>query len=155
MTFFTKNEEETIKLAEKIGLLLKKGDILAMKGDLASGKTTFTKGIAKALKIEDNITSPTFCLINEYEGEKENEKIKLYHFDVYRLSGEEEFLNLGSEEILYGEGICVIEWSEKVEGLLPKKSIVCEIKTIKDCEREIKIENWNNGKIDWEEKKEF
>ena len=103
------------KRLEKIGSLLKPGDILAMTGTLAAGKTTITKGIAKSLGVKDNITSPTFCLVSEYEGEK----MPLYHMDVYRLEGEEDFANLGVEDMLYGNGVCIIEWSEKVKKELP------------------------------------
>ena len=85
--------ENTIKIGEKIGLSLKKGDIIAYKGTLAAGKTTLTKGIAKALQVDEVITSPTFTLISEYYG-----KLPLYHFDVYRLDSVEDFLNSLSEE---------------------------------------------------------
>ena len=89
LTFTTHSADETIALGEKIGSLLKKGDVIAMQGTLAAGKTTITKGIAQALGINDTITSPTFCLISEYEGKK----LPLYHMDVYRLDSEEDFLN--------------------------------------------------------------
>ncbi len=145
MIFRTKTSLETISLGEKIGKLLKPGDVLAMTGTLAAGKTTITKGIAKALGIKEDITSPTFCLISEYEGTK----MPLYHMDVYRLDGEEDFLNLGVEEMLYGNGVCIIEWSEKVKKELPKKTIFIEITPFDNGERQIKIENWNNGNIDW------
>ena len=99
LTFTTSSAEETITLGEKIGRLLKKGDIIAMQGTLAAGKTTITKGIAKALGITDTITSPTFCLISEYQG-----TMPLYHMDVYRLDGTEDFINLGTDDMLYGDG---------------------------------------------------
>lgn len=145
MTFLTKSSEETIELGRKIGKLLKPGDIIAMSGTLAAGKTTITKGIAESLGVKDNITSPTFCLISEYEGEK----MPLYHMDVYRLDGEDDFLNLGVEEMLYGNGVCIIEWSEKVKKVLPKKTIYMNITPNPDSSRSINIENWNNEKIDF------
>lgn len=145
MTFLTKSSEETIELGRKIGKLLKPGDIIAMSGTLAAGKTTITKGIAESLGVKDNITSPTFCLISEYEGEK----MPLYHMDVYRLDGEDDFLNLGVEEMLYGNGVCIIEWSEKVKKVLPKKTIYMNITPNSDSSRSINIENWNNEKIDF------
>ncbi|MGN0728780.1 tRNA (adenosine(37)-N6)-threonylcarbamoyltransferase complex ATPase subunit type 1 TsaE [Treponema sp.] len=144
MLFHTHSSDETILLGEKIGALLKPGDILAMSGTLAAGKTTITKGIAKALGITDNITSPTFCLVSEYNGGR----LPLYHMDVYRLDGAEDFANLGVDDMLYGNGVCVIEWSEKVKTEIPKRAISVEIKPTEDGGREIKIENWNNGKID-------
>lgn len=145
MTFLTKSSEETIELGRKIGKLLKPGDIIAMSGTLAAGKTTITKGIAESLGVKDNITSPTFCLISEYEGEK----MPLYHMDVYRLDDEDDFLNLGVEEMLYGNGVCIIEWSEKVKKVLPKKTIYMNITPNSDSSRSINIENWNNEKIDF------
>ena len=144
MTFHTHTAEETIALGEKIGALLKPGDVIAMTGTLAAGKTTITKGIAKSLGISDTITSPTFCLISEYYGQK----MPLYHMDVYRLDGEEDFINLGTEEMLYGQGVCIIEWSEKVKNQLPKKTILLTITPVSETEREISLENWNNGDID-------
>ena len=142
-TFTARSEEETIALGVKIGSLLKAGDVIAMTGTLAAGKTTITKGIAKALGVEDTVTSPTFCLVSEYEGKR----FPLYHIDAYRLDGEEDFLNLGVEEMLYGGGVCVIEWSEKVKSCLPKQTIHMAFTPKEDGSREIKIENWNNGEI--------
>lgn len=142
ITFTTKTPEETIELGKKIGRLLKKGDIIAMQGTLAAGKTTITKGIAESLEIKDTITSPTFCLISEYEG-----KMPLYHMDVYRLDGAEDFAGLGTEDMLYGEGVSIIEWSEKIMSELPKKTIILKIEPKEDGSREISLENWNNGEI--------
>lgn len=129
--------ENTIKIGEKIGLSLKKGDIIAYKGTLAAGKTTLTKGIAKALQVDEVITSPTFTLISEYYG-----KLPLYHFDVYRLDSVEDFLNLGSEEMMYGDGVCAIEWSEKIESALPKDAIIINLEILTPETRKITINNW-------------
>lgn len=143
MTFQTHSADETIALGEKIGALLKPGDIIAMTGTLAAGKTTITKGIAKALGVKDTITSPTFCLISEYAGTK----MPLYHMDVYRLDSDEDFINLGVDDMLFGEGVCIIEWSEKVQRELPKTTIWMTITPAEDGTRTIVIENWNNGEI--------
>lgn len=129
--------ENTIKIGEIIGLSLKKGDIIAYKGTLAAGKTTLTKGIAKALQVDEVITSPTFTLISEYYG-----KLPLYHFDVYRLDSVEDFLNLGSEEMMYGDGVCAIEWSEKIESALPKDAIIINLEILTPETRKITINNW-------------
>ena len=137
LEFTTKTSEETIELGFKIGQKLKKGNIIAMQGTLAAGKTTITKGIAKALEITDTITSPTFCLISEYYG-----KMPLYHMDVYRLEGSEDFENLGTEDMLYGDGVCIIEWSEKIESALPKDAIIIEIEILTPETRKIIINNW-------------
>jgi tRNA threonylcarbamoyladenosine biosynthesis protein TsaE len=142
LEFTTKTSEETIELGFKIGKKLKKGNIIAMQGTLAAGKTTITKGIAKALEITDTITSPTFCLISEYYG-----KMPLYHMDVYRLEGSEDFENLGTEDMLYGDGVCIIEWSEKIMDSLPKETIIINIQPQDDGSRSIQISNWNNDPI--------
>lgn len=143
MTFHTASAEETIELGKKIGSLLKKGDIIAMQGTLAAGKTTITKGIAQSLGVKDEITSPTFCLISEYEG-----KMPLYHMDVYRLDGGEDFINLGVEDLMYGNGVSLIEWSEKVMDELPKKTIILKIEPVEGTtERNITLENWPYGEI--------
>ena len=142
LTFKTSSAEETIELGKKIGKLLKKGDIIAMQGTLAAGKTTITKGIAQALGITETITSPTFCLISEYEG-----TMPLYHMDVYRLDGTEDFINLGTDDMLYGDGVSIIEWSEKIMDELPKSTIVLKITPQDDGSRLIEIDNWQNGEI--------
>ena len=142
LEFTTKTSEETIELGFKIGQKLKKWNIIAMQCTLAAGKTTITKGIAKALEITDTITSPTFCLISEYYG-----KMPLYHMDVYRLEGSEDFENLGTEDMLYGDGVCIIEWSEKIMDSLPKETIIINIQPQDDGSRKIQISNWNNDPI--------
>lgn len=142
MTLITHSEEETIALGKKIGSKLQKGDVIALQGTLGAGKTTITKGIALALGIEDTITSPTFCLISEYEG-----KMPLYHMDVYRLEGGEDFINLGVDDMLYGRGICLIEWSEKIMEELPKKTIILRLEPKEDGSRTISLENWKYGEL--------
>lgn len=143
LNFQTNSAEETIELGKKIGSFLKGGEIFAMQGTLAAGKTTITKGIAQALNVKDEITSPTFCLISEYEG-----KIPLYHMDVYRLNGGEDFINLGAEDLIYGKGVSIIEWSEKIMEELPKSTIILKIEPIEGTtQRKIEIENWPYGEI--------
>ena len=137
LTFITHSPEETIALGEKIGSKLVKGDVIAMQGTLAAGKTTITKGIAKALGIDETITSPTFCLISEYYG-----KMPLYHMDVYRLEGGEDFVNLGTDDMIYGDGVSIIEWSEKIMNELPKRTIILKITSQDDGSRKIEIDNW-------------
>lgn len=137
ITLNTKTPEETILAGEKLGSYLKAGDVIAMEGTLAAGKTTITKGIAKALGITDTVTSPTFTLISEYYG-----TMPLYHMDVYRLDSAEDFLNLGVEDMIYGKGVCIIEWSEKIKGELPRKTITLSLTAQNDGSRIITINNW-------------
>ncbi len=110
-----------------------------MQGTLAAGKTTITKGIARALDIDDTVTSPTFCLISEYEG-----KMPLYHMDVYRLDSVEDFINLGTEDMLYGKGVTIIEWSEKIMSELPRETIILYLEAQDDGSRIITITNFDN-----------
>lgn len=142
MTFVTHSAEETIQLGKKIGSLLQPGAIIAMEGNLAVGKTTITKGIAESLGIEEAITSPTFTLISEYEG-----KMPLYHMDVYRLDSCEDFINLGVEDLMYGDGVSIIEWSERVREELPKFTITLRLEIRGDGGRDITLENWPYGEI--------
>ena len=142
ITLKTNTAEETIELGRKIGRLLTKGDVIAMQGTLAAGKTTITKGIAESLGVTDTITSPTFCLISEYSG-----KMPLYHMDVYRLDGGEDFINLGTDDMIYGDGLSIIEWSEKIMDELPKKTIILKLEPQEDGSRIITIENWPHGEI--------
>jgi tRNA threonylcarbamoyladenosine biosynthesis protein TsaE len=110
--------EETIALGQKLGALLQKGDCVCLTGDLGTGKTAFTGGIAKSLEIDDYITSPTFTIVNEYEG-----RLPLYHFDVYRISDASEMLETGYDEYISGDGIKVIEWAELISEILPDERI--------------------------------
>lgn len=142
MTFVTHSAEETIQLGKKIGSMLQPGAIIAMEGNLAVGKTTITKGIAESLGIEETITSPTFTLISEYEG-----KMPLYHMDVYRLDSCEDFINLGVEDLMYGDGVSIIEWSERVREELPKSTITLRLEIRGDGGRDITLENWPYGEI--------
>lgn len=128
---YLKNEQETGEVGYRLGQLLNKGDVVCLIGDLGAGKTTITKSIAKALEVEDYITSPTFTIVNEYDG-----KYPLYHFDVYRISSSEDMHEIGFEEYLYGDGICIIEWANLIEDTLPDEYINIEL-NYKDEGREM------------------
>jgi tRNA threonylcarbamoyladenosine biosynthesis protein TsaE len=94
------------------------GDIICLTGDLGTGKTHMTKGIAKALSIDEHITSPTFTIVNEYMG-----RLKLYHFDVYRVNDPDEIYAIGFDEYIFSDGVSVIEWSNYIEALIPDEHI--------------------------------
>lgn len=112
-TFLSKNELETKKFARILGSQLNLGDIIILSGDLGSGKTKFTEGILSHFGLENEISSPTFTIVNEY-----NSTVPIYHFDVYRLSDIDEFYAIGGEEY-FKNGICIIEWGEMLEPILP------------------------------------
>ena len=107
--------DETITLGRTIAATIRRGDVLALCGDLGAGKTHFVKGVAAGLGASASVTSPTFTLIHEYPGGR----LPLYHFDFYRLDDEDEALKIGLDEYLDGDGACVIEWADKFPALLP------------------------------------
>jgi len=128
----TKNEDETIELAQNIESEKFPNMVICLRGDLGSGKTIFTKGIADALGITETITSPTFNIIKEYEGE-----LPLYHMDVYRLDGNVE--GLGIEEYYKKGGVVVIEWADMIEDYLPEERLDINIKVVDEDVRVFKI----------------
>lgn len=114
MIYDSFSEEQTRKIGFELAKKAEKGDIYCLSGDLGTGKTAFTKGFAQGLEIQEDITSPTFTIINEYMG-----KLPLYHFDVYRISSLEEMDDTGYEDYFFGEGICIVEWAEMIKELIP------------------------------------
>lgn len=133
----SKSREETVKYGEKLGALLKKGDMIAFKGGLGAGKTAFSSGIALGLGLlKAEISSPTFSLVNEYVGDH----ITMYHFDMYRIQTEEGLESTGFFDYPFEDGVAVIEWSENIMEFLPKNTIYITINTLSENEREIIIE---------------
>ena len=114
-TTISASADETISLARTLAATLRRGDVLALCGELGAGKTHFVKGLAAGLGTPSSVTSPTFTLIHEYPGGR----LPLYHFDFYRLDDADEALRIGLDEYLFGDGVCVIEWAEKFPALLP------------------------------------
>lgn len=121
----SRTPEETRRTAAELIRTMPEITVVALKGELGSGKTCFVQGMAEALNIEIPVTSPTFTLINEYAGMR-----PLYHFDLYRISNPDELLSLGFEDYLASEGIVAIEWPEKAAGLLPPETIYVDLKTL-------------------------
>ncbi|WP_418484847.1 tRNA (adenosine(37)-N6)-threonylcarbamoyltransferase complex ATPase subunit type 1 TsaE [Eshraghiella crossota] len=129
MVFESTSSQMTFDFAKKIGENLKSGDVLCLDGDLGVGKTVFTKGVAAGLGIKDDVSSPTFTLIQEYYGGR----LPLYHFDVYRIDGPWDMDDLGYEEYFYGEGVCLVEWGSMIKELFPENTIYVRIE--KDLEK--------------------
>lgn len=115
-----RDETETKKFATDVAQTLKKGDVIALVGDLGTGKTTLSKYIAEALGITETITSPTFTIVQEYH----SGRLPLYHFDVYRVDDIEGMYRIGYEEYFYGEGVCIVEWADIVEEIIPEDAKV-------------------------------
>lgn len=146
----TYSSEETKEFGAKLGALLEAGDIVCLVGDLGTGKTALTNGIAAGLGIKGYITSPTFTIVNEYMG-----RIPLYHFDVYRITDSEEMFEIGFEEYINGNGAVVIEWADQIRDILPKDYLWVNVR--KDLEkgldtRVIKLEFVGNRYRELEEK---
>ena len=117
--FFLENEKFTEDIGQKLGERMFPGAVICLNGDLGAGKTTMTKSIAKAIGIEEDITSPTFNIVNEYT----DGNLLLYHFDVYRIASSEEMYEIGFEEYINSEGVCIIEWSNLIEDILPEERL--------------------------------
>lgn len=115
---YTSSPEETAAVGEKLAPLLRAGDVICLNGDLGAGKTRFAQGVARGLGVEGPVTSPTFTLINEYQG-----RLPLFHMDVYRLGDPLELEDLGYEEYFYGDGVTLLEWAERAGKLLPAERL--------------------------------
>ncbi len=137
MDLLSKSPEETFRIGKILAENLTAGDVVALTGELGAGKTCLTQGIASGLGVPENyvVTSPTFTLINEYPGSK----AILYHIDVYRLSGYRDLAEMGCEEYLYGRGVAVVEWAEKVLDALPDDALFVVITYLDENRRRIEI----------------
>ena len=132
MDYISKSVKQTLKIATNYAKTLKGGDVVLLEGEMGAGKTLFTQGLAKGLGICEQITSPTYAYMNDYDG-------KLYHYDCYRLSCGEDAEALGLTDYFYLDGICVIEWSENIASVLPKNCKVVKIEKIDQKSRKIII----------------
>ncbi len=137
-TFLTTSPEETEKIAEKIGAALTHGDVVTLTGELGAGKTLFSRGIAKGMGIMEEITSPTFSLLEIYEGEEG--EIELYHFDLYRIESDDELEELYFEDYWEGNGVSIIEWPLRAGDRLPARRTDITIEYINSTTRRITIE---------------
>ncbi len=134
MTVVSRSEAETQETGRLVASKAHPGMVVSLTGSLGAGKTVFAKGFARALGIEEAIVSPTFTLVQEYDG-----TMKLYHLDLYRLSGEDEFESMGGEDFLYSDGAALIEWSEKIESMLPEDTVRVVITINEDLSRSISV----------------
>ena len=135
MTYISKSPGDTIAFGEKVGKLLRKGDMIAYRGGLGAGKTTFTRGLAIGLGLADNVTSPTYAIVNEYRGDE----ISLYHFDMYRIEGGDELESTGFCDYPREESVFAVEWSENIDEELPADTIFIHIENIDENTRKITV----------------
>lgn len=133
----TNSANDTIEFGKSVARAVEKGAVISLVGDLGAGKTTFTKGVARGLGIMDNVTSPTFTILNEYVGEEK----RLYHFDFYRIEDESELVELGFEDYFpSADGLTIVEWVEKAPSVLPKQYYQITFEKIDDDKRRIVFE---------------
>ena len=136
LNFLSNSPEETFNLGKRIASSLCTGSVVALVGTLGSGKTCLAKGIARALGVTDNLTSPTYTIINEYELKN---SLSFYHIDAYRLKDEKEFEDIGGDEIINSGGICVIEWSCNIIKSIPQNAITVTLNITESESREITV----------------
>lgn len=137
----TRTPLETKRIAEKLAILLKPGDVVTLEGDLGAGKTTFTKGLANGLGVKQTVNSPTFTIVKEYEGE-----LPLYHMDVYRLENSEE--DIGFTEYFNGNGISVVEWAPFIVDFLPEERLNIKISYVDEQARILEFSS-TSAHFDW------
>ncbi|MBQ2920985.1 MAG: tRNA (adenosine(37)-N6)-threonylcarbamoyltransferase complex ATPase subunit type 1 TsaE [Oscillospiraceae bacterium] len=135
MEYITKSPSETEAVGAALARVLQPGAVIAYRGDLGAGKTAFTRGLAKGLGVKENVTSPTFTIVNEYL----SGSMPLFHFDMYRLGSEDELFDIGWEDYLERGGVCAVEWSENVWGAM-EDAIVITISRLDEDTRKIEIE---------------
>lgn len=141
--FTTQSEDETISVGFQFGKVLTAGSVVALFGELGTGKTRFIKGLCKGLGVDEHVSSPTFTIINEYHGGS----CKIFHFDFYRMNSIVELKEIGFDEYLYDDGVCVIEWADRIEAILPPDRFDVFLKLgTNENQREIKIENIGGAK---------
>ena len=134
MEYLSHSETETEAAGQALAAKLRPGDVVAYRGDLGAGKTAFTRGLARGLGCHGRVTSPTFTIVNEYEG-----PTPLFHFDLYRLGGEEELWDIGWEDYLARNGVCAVEWSEIAPGTLPENTVYVTLRRRPGAEEEREI----------------
>ena len=136
MVILTRSAAETELLGERLGRMLKAGDVVTLSGDLGAGKTRFAQGVASGLDVDRShpVTSPTFTILNEYQG-----RLPLYHFDFYRFRTGEDLRDLGFEEYLAGEGVCLVEWPERLAGGLAEEYVEITLLVVDDETRQITV----------------
>lgn len=135
LEIITHSPEETEKLGERLAALLPRGTVVALYGDLATGKTCLTRGMTRFFTKEARVHSPTFTLVNEYGDDP-----VLYHLDLYRLGGEEDLLTVGYEDLIESDGICIIEWADRAASLLPSERLDIFLEHVEDDRRSLHFE---------------
>ncbi|MEN9938060.1 MAG: hypothetical protein RLZZ387_4639 [Chloroflexota bacterium] len=140
LDFISHSAPQTIRFGLRLGELLLPGDVILLLGDFGAGKTHFVKGVAQGLGSEDMVNSPSFVLINEYRAGVRHRRIPIFHIDLYRLDGPGELAGIGLEDVLGGEGVCLIEWAERAQGWLPSDHLTVQLQHLSDTKRVLRFE---------------
>ena len=133
-TVICRTAQDMEELGRQVGKTLKPGSVISLRGSLGAGKTVFAKGVARSLGITEAIVSPTFTLLQEYDG-----RIPMYHMDLYRISSVDDFQMIGGEDMLYSDGVCLIEWSEIIDDILPSGTLFVGITVNEDQSRTVRM----------------
>lgn len=142
MIYSSHSGEETFAIGMRLGESARAGDVFCLSGDLGAGKTVLAKGFGKGLGVKKEITSPTFTILNEYNG-----RVPFYHFDVYRITSPDDMEDTGFEDYLYGEGICLIEWAELVQTLIPAHAVWIDIQRDAEPDGDARLINLKGREI--------
>jgi tRNA threonylcarbamoyladenosine biosynthesis protein TsaE len=143
LDFISHSEAQTRRLGARLATLLNPGDVLALMGELGSGKTRWVQGVCQGLAVSDPVVSPTFTLVNEYQG-----RWPVYHIDLYRITDPAEMLTFGLEEYLYGSGISLVEWADRAEDFLPDEYLIVELHHLEETKRRIVLRSPSQRFID-------
>jgi tRNA threonylcarbamoyladenosine biosynthesis protein TsaE len=148
-SFLSKSPEETMDYAASFASSLQRNDIVMLLGDLGSGKTQFVKGVCRHFRVREPISSPTFVMLHRYEGcDRQERELLLYHFDLYKAKSESEILALGYEEFFHGNGICLIEWADKLRTLVPHDRTEIRFSLgATENERAIRIDRFSESRV--------
>lgn len=138
--FISKSESETVGFGREFAKRLREGNLVALYGDLGAGKTQFVKGVCDTFKVKEVVNSPTFTIVNEYHG-----TLPVFHIDLYRMKNIQEIMDIGFDEYLESGGICLVEWAEKLEGIIPEERYDVKMAVVDDTTREITIAAVDDG----------
>lgn len=139
LDFISHSVAQTIRIGQRLGELLQPGDLLLLLGDVGSGKTHLSKGIAQGLGSSDLVNSPSFVMINEYRAGAAHRRMPIYHADLYRIEDPNELVGIGLEETWAGDGVCLIEWAERAQGWLPQDHLAVHLRYLSDTKRVLRF----------------
>jgi tRNA threonylcarbamoyladenosine biosynthesis protein TsaE len=139
LDFITHSVAQTIRIGQRLGELLRRGDLVLLLGDFGTGKTHLIKGIVQGLGSTDLVNSPSFVLINQYRAGAQHQHMPIYHADLYRIEDPDELAGIGLEETWSGEGVCLIEWAERAQGWLPQEHLAIHLQHLSDTKRVLRF----------------